>query len=155
MYIISDAPEKRRLFAAQLLPELTAKDRVKNQQTLALANTIKAQRIVELQNGAHGFTDKKMRTLCGSSIIFAPRLTATGQRAAGCMRRASSSTNHLVGYAGEKITFMQVNRPFLPGFINYLDKVTVRGNKPLSGASKALYSSVLYFLFRTLSLKYM
>lgn len=127
-----------------LTPELTAKDRVKNQKTLALANTIKAQRIVELQNGAHGFTDKKTRTLL--RFVDYLRAEADRYRAKGSRMYAQSvinSTNHLVGYAGEKITFKQVNKPFLLGYINYLDKVTARGNKPLSGASKALYFQVV------------
>lgn len=112
---------------------------MKNQQTLSLANTIKAQRIVELQNGAHGFTDKKTRTLL--RFIDYLRAEADRYRAKGSRMYAQSVINltiHLVAYTGEKITFKQVNKPFLLGYINYLDKVTARGNKPLSGASKAL-----------------
>lgn len=38
-----------------LIPEKTKADKERNKQTLALANSIKAQRIVDIQNGAHGF----------------------------------------------------------------------------------------------------
>ncbi|WP_418163912.1 hypothetical protein [Alistipes putredinis] len=38
-----------------LIPEKTKADREANRQTLQLANSIKARRIVEVQNGEHGF----------------------------------------------------------------------------------------------------
>ncbi len=36
-----------------LIPERSKADKERNKQTLALANSIKAQRIVDIQNGAH------------------------------------------------------------------------------------------------------
>lgn len=41
-----------------LVPERTKEDREKNRQTLQLAQSIKAQRIVEIQNGEFGFKDQ-------------------------------------------------------------------------------------------------
>ena len=38
-----------------LILERTAADKETNRQTMATANAVKAQRIVELQNAAHGF----------------------------------------------------------------------------------------------------
>ena len=47
-----------------LIPEKTKADKLRNRETLALANSIKAQRIVDIQNGAHGFkSDFKEQTL--------------------------------------------------------------------------------------------
>lgn len=49
-----------------LIPEKTKADKERNKQTMALANSIKAQRIVDIQNGAHGFKgDFKEQTLFG------------------------------------------------------------------------------------------
>jgi hypothetical protein len=39
-----------------LVPEETSADKKKNAETMQLANAIKAQRIVELQNSTHGFS---------------------------------------------------------------------------------------------------
>ena len=39
-----------------LIPEKTKADREANRQTLQLANSIKARRIVEVQNGEHGLS---------------------------------------------------------------------------------------------------
>ena len=38
-----------------LIPEKNRADKEKNRQTLQLANSIKAKRIVDIQNGDHGF----------------------------------------------------------------------------------------------------
>ena len=38
-----------------VVPELTREDKARNRETLALANAIRAKRIVEVQNGAYGF----------------------------------------------------------------------------------------------------
>lgn len=45
-----------------LIPETCPGDRVRNEQTLAVANAVKAQRIVEMQNIAHGFSPAKSRS---------------------------------------------------------------------------------------------
>lgn len=142
--IYSDGRRHYDFLQLYLTPELTNKDRVKNQQTLALANTIKAQRIVELQNNAHGFVDKNTRTKL--RFIDYLRGEADRYRAKGSKMYAQSvinSINHLIAYAGEKITFKQVNKAYLLGYIKFLDKVTARGNKPLTGASKKLYFQVV------------
>lgn len=46
-------------------------------------------------------------------------------------------------YRGENITLNQVNKSFLLGFIDYLDKVESKHHKPLSEASKTLYYNVV------------
>lgn len=38
-----------------LIPEKTKADKEKNRETLKLANSVKAQRIIEIQNGEFGF----------------------------------------------------------------------------------------------------
>lgn len=50
---------------------------------------------------------------------------------------------HLKMYRGENITLNQVNKSFLLGFIDYLDKVESKHHKPLSEASKTLYYNVV------------
>ena len=44
-----------------LVPETSPADKEANAETLRLANSIKAQKIVELQNAAHGFSVKSGR----------------------------------------------------------------------------------------------
>lgn len=54
-----------------------------------------------------------------------------------------NSINHLVAYSGNKITFKQVDKQYLQGYIEYLNKVRGRGGKLLTGATRALYFQVL------------
>ena len=43
-----------------LVPENSRADKLKNQETMRLAEAVKAQRIVEIQNGRFGFDTPKM-----------------------------------------------------------------------------------------------
>lgn len=42
-----------------LVPEKNREDKAKNKETMALANAVKAKRIVEIQNGRFGFNGNK------------------------------------------------------------------------------------------------
>lgn len=62
--IYIDGHREYEFLKLYLIPEKTRADREANRNTLALANSIKAQRIVEVQNGAHGFkSDYREQTL--------------------------------------------------------------------------------------------
>lgn len=142
--IYHDGRRKYDFLQLYLIPEQTGKDRDANRQTLALANAIKSQRVVELQNRAHGFTDSKIR----QKLRFVDYLQSEVDRyrAKDSTMYAQSvlnSTHHLVAYAGEQITFKQVDKAFLLGYIEFLNKIKGRGGKLLSGASKALYFQVV------------
>lgn len=54
-----------------------------------------------------------------------------------------ATIKHLRGYRGENITFKQVDKSYLLGFIDYLNKIKSGCGKPLSDASKALYYDVI------------
>ena len=46
----------REFLKLYIIPERTAADKVANEEMLRTANAVKAQRIIELQNSAHGFS---------------------------------------------------------------------------------------------------
>lgn len=127
-----------------LIPEHSNSDRIKNRETLTLANAIKSEKIVEMQNHSHGFRNINSH----DKIRFVDYLLAQSARylqKGGKMYAQSilNSTHHLVAYAGDKVTFKQVDKRFLQGYIEFLDKVKGRGGKLLSGSSRALYFQVL------------
>lgn len=126
-----------------LIPERSAKDKAQNKQTLSLANAIKAQRIVEIQNGRHGFADSSKK----ERLSFIDFLWSEVERykKKGCTMYAQSVRNsilHLLQYNGD-VKFKQVTKQYLKGYIDYLDVAVARGGKSLSAASKKLYFSVL------------
>ena len=47
---------EREFLKLYIKPERTAADKEDNKETMRLANAVKSQRIVELQNAAHGFS---------------------------------------------------------------------------------------------------
>lgn len=123
-----------------LVPENSIKDKERNKEVLALANAIKSQRIVELQSHVHGFIDaKKCERL---NFIDYMQSEAERYRAKGSLMYAQSvlnTTHFLIAYGGKNVTFKQVNKAFLLGYINYLNTAKGRGGKKLAESSKAMY----------------
>jgi len=106
-----------------IIPERTVADKTTNQTTLALANAIKAKKIVELQNNHHGFknTASKIKT----NLVEYIRLLADEALEKSGLKRSvyytlHSLSNHIRQYAGEATTFAQVDKEFILGFVNYL-----------------------------------
>ena len=57
--IYMEGRRKYEFLKLYIIPENSKSDRVRNNETLKLANAIKAQRIIELQNQSHGFKFNK------------------------------------------------------------------------------------------------
>lgn len=136
-----------------LIPEKTKADKERNKQTLALANSIKAQRIVDIQNGAHGFkSDYKEQTL-----FFDYYIALTEKRkkkeSKGNFSNWSSCLHHLRKYEPRKnITFADITPKWVQGFKDYLENeaeafgcdTRIRKDKrPLSQNSKQSYFNKL------------
>ena len=105
-----------------LIPEKTKADRQKNQQTMQLANTIKAQRIVELQGKAYGF-----------KIPVKAEISFFDYYQAMCEKREDSASKgnwenwvaclkHLRKYEpNSRISFSQITPKWINGFRDYLE----------------------------------
>lgn len=129
-----------------------------NKEQLRLANAVKAERIISIQNGEFGFKDLK-RTRKLNFIQYLEKMAETyeanGQTACGVLMR--SAIRRLVDYKGKVIPFSAVTKEYLIGFIDYLnndkydfDKLgRKRSDKPrkLSGVYKeALFARVMVAL---------
>ena len=107
-----------------LVPEKTPIDKSTNTQTLELANAVKAQKIVELQNTAHGFSVKSGRTKVNvigyiTSIADQKRIKAGGgKRTTGNSYLALAK--QIEHYTGKTTTFKQVDKKYCAGFIEHL-----------------------------------
>lgn len=107
-----------------LVPE---KDRItknRNTETMKLANAIKAQKIVEIQNNRHGFSNSKnksnIKLINYIQYIADKDIEKTG-------RKVTSNTliHHLQRYDKAGITFKQLDKDYIIGFVEYL-KTTKR-----------------------------
>lgn len=136
-----------------IIPEKTAADKIQNDEAWRLANAVKSQRIVEMQNDRHGFSNAGTR----GQINFIDFLRHQAEKydEKGSKAYATSVRNtivHLIRYQGDKIQMKKIDKNYLLGYIDYLNgdvnKHSVEGNKgkkhkKLSEASKALYWSVV------------
>lgn len=105
-----------------LIPEKTKADKVRNRETMALANSVKAQRIVDIQNGAHGFkSDSK------ESVLFFDyyrNLTEKRRKkeSKGNFSNWASCLRHLRKYEPrQNITFADITPKWVKGFRDYLE----------------------------------
>lgn len=101
-----------------IIPENSKSDRVRNSETLKLANAIKAQRIIELQNQSHGFKVNKtsniklvdyMKTVAEKKSVDEVR--KTGLHAVIC---------HLKRYDHNDIQLNKIDKEYILGFLEYL-----------------------------------
>ena len=113
-----------------------------NKKTLQLAETIRAQRQIEIQNGVYGFRDNEK--LKASFTNYVQLLTDKRIDSSGNYGNWDSMLKHLKSYIPRDITFAEVNREFVQGFKEYLDKeVKTKSNQNLSQNSKYSYFNKL------------
>lgn len=114
-----------------IVPERTPINKASNEHTRSLANAIKAQRIVAIQNESHGFkpkTSKKINLCSYIQRIADEQLAKTGNRQS--MYHSLLSLNrHIKTYSGENITFAQIDVEYIKGFISYLKTAKNKATK--------------------------
>ncbi|HBC21926.1 MAG TPA: mobilization protein [Porphyromonadaceae bacterium] len=136
-----------------LIPEKTRDDRQRNRETLALANSIKAQRIVEIQNGLHGFNTAGKEHTRFFDYYLALAEKRKKKESNSNFSNWASALHHLHSYERrEDITFADITPKWVQGFRDYLDReAEAFGNdtrkrkdrRPLSPNSKQAYFNKL------------
>lgn len=120
-----------------LVPERTKADRDKNKETLALAETIKAQRIVELRNARFGLQDTRTKGVLLLPVI--EQLESKGDSYLGIARRIQSATT-------ERMTTEQIT----PAWVRRVCK-SVTDDKSLKQSSKHTYLIQFKFFLNRLA----
>lgn len=136
-----------------LIPEKTKADKERNKQTLALANSIKAQRIVDIQSGAHGFKSEYKEETLFYEYYIALTEKRKKKESKGNFSNWSSCLRHLRKYEPRKnITFADITPKWIEGFHDYLENeaeafgcdTRVRNDRrPLSQNSRQSYFNKL------------
>lgn len=136
-----------------LIPEKSREDKERNRQTLQLANSIKAQRIVEMQNGEFGFKPRFADDTLFFEYYKAMCEKRLGKESRGNWGNWYSCLHHLMKYEKKKdITFAEITQKWVDGFKDYLENDAVAwGNdtrnrikdKPLARNSKVSYFAKL------------
>lgn len=141
-----------------LRPDNSRENKMWNKEQLRLANAIKAQYIIDIQNGEFGFKDRH-RTRKLSFLTYCEDMAAeyetNGQTSCAVLMR--SAVKRMTAYKGKNITFNHIDKEFLIGFIEYLNsdirdfdkesKDKKRKPKPLSEVYKeALFARIMVAL---------
>ena len=119
----------------------TPAEKTHNKQSLQLAEAIRAKRVVEAQNGQHGFkTGGKLRA---SFFDYFQRLCdEKGKETSKSNYSIWISTfKHLKSFHGkDKLTFEQINQEFVEGFKHYLQTgLITKGKTKLSQNTSSTY----------------
>ena len=147
-----------KFLSLYLRPENSRENKLWNREQLRLANAIKAQYIIDIQNGEYGFKDRNRSrklnfiTYCEE---MAAEYDANGQNSCAVLMR--SAIKRMTDYKGKNKTFNHIDKDFLIGFIEYLnsdirdfDKAAKGKNrkpKPLSNVYKeALFARIMVAL---------
>lgn len=110
-----------------LIPERTKEDKAQNRQTLMLAEAVKAQRIVEVQNGRFGFTKTN------SNVNFLDYLLSVAQSkikpdSIGTYQGWMSLHKVLSNYCKVGMTFASVNEEWCERFRQHLLDLPIAQN---------------------------
>lgn len=117
---------------------LTKAEKDDNKKILALAETIRSRRHLEIQNSIYDFHDKeKLKTFF---IMYMESLAEKRKGSKGNYGNWDSTIKHLKKYCPKDIQFNQINKNFVDGFRDYLLKdATTKTTKAISTNTKYSY----------------
>lgn len=128
-----------------LVPELTREDKLKNKETLKLAEAMRAKRIVEIQSKDFG-----LDVSTHEDALFFDVMRRLIDRKEGTTKASwRNCLSHILRYEpNERITFREITPQWVRGFRDYLDTKAMQWDidtrkrgvepKPISQGTKAL-----------------
>lgn len=139
-----------------IIPEHNPADKRRNVETMNLANAIKSQRIIEMQNRAFGFNSHRC-----SNVKLTDYLESVADQSRGNAMRKNTIhavISHLKRYTPGGILLREVDKPYLLGFIDYLRTAKqkhCKEDKRLHPNTQAYYFKMLrYCMNRAVSEEY-
>lgn len=133
---IYDKGRRYEFLRLYLIPERTALDKTMNAETMRMANSIKAQRIIALNNGRLGIAAD------GRKVRFFPYFEALAQKAKERTGKSNKITTlrYLHEYEKRDIMLGEITATWARGFLRYLSsRKQSRGDKLFSPNSIWLY----------------
>ena len=120
--IYRDGKRSYEYLKLYLVPENSREDREKNRETLRLAETIRAKRLVELHNGEYGFKDEFAEDTNFWDYYKAMCEQRRGEETIGNWGNWFSAMKHIKAYDPqiEKRTFKEITPKWVEGFRTHL-----------------------------------
>lgn len=121
----------------------------KNAEALAVANVIKAQRVLDIKNGIAGLSNKKSKMKLMDFIdIYAERKTKTTKSDEDPNGVVRSTKKHLALYKGEDVLLKDIDKDFCLGFIEHLKRYKMKNKAKLSTNSRWAYYKIFANVLR-------
>jgi integrase/recombinase XerD len=115
-------------------------DKQHNKETLQLAESIKAKRELEIKNGQYGFSSGFKAST--NFVEYFMEQAEKRLQSQGNYGNWESSLKHLTNFAGERITFREIDTRFCERFKEYLtNDAKTKSGKNLSSSSVSSYFS--------------
>lgn len=142
--VYMDGKRKYEFLKLYIIPEHSRIDKERNAETLKLANAIKAQKIVELQNRTYGFNHNR-----ATNIKLVDYMKGIADHSNDNAARKSSIhavISHLERYTPNGIQLRKVDKEYLLGFIDYLKRATQKHSRK----EKVLHVNTQLYYFKIL-----
>lgn len=123
-----------------LTPEETKEDKKKNENTLRLANAVKAKRIIELQNNKFGFSNAGLNKEADFFVYYDKCSPKNGRTTLNVRKK-------LTEFVGkEKLPFKFIDENFVLRFLKFLREKKSVGNKRIVPKLLSKNTVLLYFV---------
>lgn len=145
--IYYDGKRKKEYLKLYLVPERTRSDKLKNKETLELASTVKAKRIVELRSDTFGFeTTKANQKTNLLEWLEKEREYYHGQGNHNYSYTIRNLIRHISAFSGDKTNLQSVDTAYIRRFQEYLKGNVNKYGGKLSPETVYTYFTVLSIL---------
>ena len=142
--IYIDGKRQYEFLKLYIIPENDKFDKERNHETMKLANAIKSQKIVEIQNQTYGFNHNKLSNM--QLIDYMKRIVNQGTINKTRKTAINAVICHLEKYSPKGILLTKVDKAYILGFVDYLKKVKQEHCKN----EKALHVNTQLYYFKIL-----
>lgn len=143
--IYRNGQRRREYLKLYLVPGQGAKAKAQNRETLALAEAVQAERIVQIQREGFGFPQRDLGKLGFIDTLERYLISRMGTVSLGAQKRWENAAMHMRACFGDQTKFREVNRDWGDRFARYLAQTpSQHKGRPL----KANTQVVLYNYFR-------
>lgn len=145
--IYQDGKRSYEFLKLYLVPEIgrtKAEARRKNSETMATANVIKAERVLEIKNGLSGITTHKGKMLLVDWIEqFKEFKMKTSRAPENIANHISCAKKQIVKYKGDSIRLKDIDKKYCQGFLDHLNTTKTSTGKLLGSNTKVMYFRLL------------
>lgn len=128
-----------------IVPELDPASKALNEHNMALANKVKADRIIELTNNENGVSNASLRSkmkLTELLGLYSRWLSDNGKQPT--VRNVKSLTNAIIKYRGDGVTLKMVDKDYCMGLMNFMrNDYRGRNGKPVCNTTASGWTTVL------------